>query len=314
MAVAPEIVIAPPIAKVPRHSLLRVGFDLLAGGGDGGDVGKIGNRWEAGVTFFPEGCDSGGLWVPCSDDVFGEGTCPDNIIYIPTVAWAPWTMSTFGSEAIDAKARAERKLASVASHWLERELWTGAEAQANGLPNLYLAGPTLTILNPFATATPLVYAFGLLEQAISECLPGGEGVIHMSRMVATLLESAHLIHHIPDEKNKDTIRFFSQFGHEIIVGSGYDGSAPTSLGGGTDATGNTQWIYATGPVGVKAGEVQMTPEKESQALNRGTNTITYVAQQTVAATWDGCCHLGINVNLCSTCCVDPLIAPEPQIG
>ena len=310
--IAPQVVIAPPAAKAPRHSLLRVGHDLLTFDGDKTEINQseVNNRWEAGVEFLPEGCDSGGLWVPCEGQSFEPGTNPDSVVYIPMLAWAPWTCSSFGSEAIDFKGRATRKLDSVASHWLEREFWDGANAQAFALPNLYLAGPTVTILNPFATSTPLVYAFGLLEQAISECLPGGEGTIHMSRMVATLLESAHLIHHIPDEQNKDTIRFFSQFGHEIIVGSGYDGSAPTSLGGGVDPTGDTQWIYATSPVGVKEGKVQMTPEKESEALDRKTNTITYVANRTVAATWDGCCHFGINVNLCSTCCVSPLIVPS----
>jgi len=306
--IAPQIVIAPPASKAPRHSLLRVGHDLLNFDGDDTEISRdIGNRWEAGVQFLAEGCDSGGMWAPCSNDAFTPGDTPAFNDYIPFVAWAPWTCSSWSRRAIDFKGRARRKLESVASHWLEREFWTGAVAQANGIPNLYLGGPTVTILNPLATSTPLVYGFGLLEQALSECLPGGEGTIHMSRMVATLLESAHVIHHIPDEQNKDTIRFFSQFGHEIIVGSGYDGSAPTSEGGAVDATGDTQWIYATSTVGVKAGEIQMTPERESQALDRATNTLTYVATQTVAATWDGCCHLGINLSLCSTCCVSPLI-------
>lgn len=307
-AIANGVVIAPPAAREPRHSLLRVGEDLLHLDGDASLISRdIDPRWEAGVQYLPEGCDSGGVYYLCEAVDFTVSTAPETVTNIPMVVWAPWTCSTFGSKATDFKKRAKRKLESVKSHWLEVEFWRGDHAVTSGYDNLYLGrSASLTIVNPAATSTPLVYAFGLLEQALSTCMNGGGGVIHVSRMVATLLESAHLIKVVPDsDKKNSTIRYYTMFGTEVIAGSGYDGSGPGQAV--ADVTGNTQWIYATGPVGVAEGKVIVTPETEREAMNRSTNQLSYVAARTVAATWDGCCHLGINVNLCATCCVDPLI-------
>lgn len=304
--VAPEIIVAPPASKAPRHSLLRVGQDLLNFDGDSTEITEnIGDRWEAGVEFTPEGCDEGSLFIPCCSTDVPVGVAPETVIVVPGIAMATWTCSSWSRRALDYKGRARRKLEAVASHHLAAEFWRGEAATLCDLPNDFLANlTTLTVLNEGATSTPLVYALGLIQDALGSCLNGGEGVIHSTRSVLNLWQSAHLVHQVIDPDG--TIRFFDIFGNEFIADSGYDGSAPD---GTVDSTGNTQWVYATGTVGVAQGDIIINPEKESQALDRATNTLTYTAQQTVVAAWDGCCHLGINVNICSTCCVDPLIAP-----
>lgn len=309
--IAPEVVIAPPAAKAPTHSLLRVGADLLNFDGDSTAIrAELGDRWQAGVEFLAESCDNGALFIPCCSTEVPEAVSPPTVVYIPGIAMATWSCSSWSRKALDFKGRARRKLEAVSSHHLATEFWRGDQAIACDLPNNYLANSeSVTILNDGATSTPLVYALGMLQDAISDCNTGSPGVIHAKRSLLNLWKSAHLVR---SQKDPDgTMRFFDVFDNEFISDSGYDGSGPD---GTIDETGDTQWAYATGVVGVAAGEITINPEKESQALDRATNSLSYTAQQVVAAAWDSCCHFGINVSVCSTCCVSPLIADDTPGG
>jgi hypothetical protein len=53
------------------------------------------------------------------------------------------------------------------------------------------------------------------------------------------------------------------------------------------AAGST-WMYATGRITYRQGEIQVFPDVESQALTRTTNTVVITAQRSSAATWDLC--------------------------
>lgn len=305
--IAPEIVVAPAAAKAPRHSLLRVGADLLNMDGDSTEIrSDLGDRWEAGVTWLPEGCDEGSIWIPCCSDDVPDSVVPDSVIVIPGVAMATFKCSTFSRGALDYRGRARRKLQAVASHHLATEFWRGDAAIECDLPNDWLANPdTVTIVNSGAVSTPLLYALGLLQDALADCLNGGFGVIHAKRSLVNLWASASVIEKRIDS-DTGTIRFFDMFDNEIIADSGYDGSATD---GTIDETGDTQWVYATGIVGVASGNIIVNPPTEAEAVDRATNLVTYTAQQTVVAGFDNCCHFGINVSVCSTDCPDPLIEP-----
>jgi hypothetical protein len=83
---------------------------------------------------------------------------------------------------------------------------------------------------------------------------------------------------------------------------GYDGSDPD---GNVDATGETAWAYATGIVPVWTGAIRTIPDEGdlAAALDRSLNTIEWRVERPTLAMFDGCVHAGVNVDLCSTCCV-----------
>lgn len=301
--------VRPPAARPPKHSLLLVGEDLLGWDGDPSNISAptdIDSMWEAGIKFNPEDCSlDSGMLAPCfTTDMDAENNCLDFIDYTPLVAWISITDSTWNIDSKDFKGRVKRALAAQVSHILATELWTGAVAQANSLQNIYLANEgAVTIINS-GDPMALVQGFAELQERLALCMFGGVGMIHVPPRVLTLLQSAHLIH---TEIDRDTgiIHYMDKRGNVVISDSGYNGSAPD---GSVDATHSTAWIYATGPVGVATGEPKVDPEKDSQAVNRGSNDITFYAYQFVAATWDGCCLIGANLSTCDTCCTGDLLA------
>jgi hypothetical protein len=48
---------------------------------------------------------------------------------------------------------------------------------------------------------------------------------------------------------------------------------------------------------VYGSEIYMTPDEESEAVDRLNNTIVYRAEQTVAVIWDRCLHVAVQVTL-----------------
>lgn len=75
----------------------------------------------------------------------------------------------------------------------------------------------------------------------------------------------------------------------------------------TDETGDTQWAYATSPTQVWLSDIHVFPDVENASNEMGNllfeeNEIEFSAQRFAAPLWDNCCHFGINVDLCSTCC------------
>lgn len=65
--------------------------------------------------------------------------------------------------------------------------------------------------------------------------------------------------------------------------------------GGSVVDGDSLWAYATGPVEVRLSEVLLTPDTLSEAMDRGTNDITFRAERLASPSWDGCCHFAQQV-------------------
>jgi len=186
--------------------------------------------------------------------------------------------------------RAEWALDACRQKTIEHELWTGELAQAeavsygSGYPNRYLASTDATDLTPSAgVGVKAKYALALLERALADCGCGSQGLIHATRDVATTLAP----------KNEDGV-LLTPLGNKIIAGSGYTGSAPD----GTPASGTEIWMYATGPVTVRLGPVELVPGAvKSQATDTSVNTVEYFVEQAAAATWNSCCHFAVLVDL-----------------
>ena len=65
------------------------------------------------------------------------------------------------------------------------------------------------------------------------------------------------------------------------------------------------WVYATGPLQIRldTGPPTVTPTAGNlaEAVDRGVNDITYIAERPASAVW-GCCHIGARLVRCGTCC------------
>lgn len=198
----------------------------------------------------------------------------------------------------DRRARAVRQLEIVTPKVVETEFWSGTYRsawdafQTDADPdftvvNGYLASAGTTVLAG-SDAAPVTHKIGLalLEQGIADCGPGYEGVIHMSPLVAAMFGG--LMEADPD----GVLR--TQSGNRVAVGSGYSGVGP---GQTAPADPFTHWMYATGPMVVVLGSKETITINEQQATNAQTNMMTYVAARPAAVYSDGCCQLGVQVDI-----------------
>lgn len=255
------------------------------------------DTWENGISFATDICNIAvTIKDLCNPDVIstvvspvsGASACYND--YYPFFVEATMTRSTLGFDV----ARAELTLAAMLElatvKGVEREFWTGAQAKAHNVsepgnvyPNRYLANTDALDITPIpGTPVKVRYALALLEGALANCSMGSKGVIHADRTVASLL-NGH------DEDGVLT----TSLGNKIVAGVGYTGSSPT----GAAPSGSVRWMYATGPVAVVLGDPYTTPEDMRQAVNSSVNTVSFTMGRAAAATWDGCCHYAVLVDL-----------------
>jgi hypothetical protein len=184
--------------------------------------------------------------------------------------------------------RVLRKAIACESKTLENALWTGGGLLTDNPQLNDAAGEDL------GTQSSPAAALALLEEYLANCACGGQGVIHMSRKTAVLLNAANVIRRIDKMGGETSPRLQTDSGNEVIAGAGYDGSSP-----GGDIESGKSWMYATGPVVVKlgAGPFALTTSVR-QALDRETNALTYWAARAAAVYFDNsCCLAGVSTNV-----------------
>lgn len=274
---------APPAAP-PRVSLLTSARTV-----DDPDL-----RWTGGVELDPEapaaaaadGCDPGTWTVP---DPAGSVQAD------PMVVWAGERCSALSVGARDYQARARRALEACTPAQVASELWTGAQAQAAGWPNLWLAGGSagFTNLSPTpADVSPGLYGLAALQEYLGDTVCGARGMIHATRNAVTLWQRYGLL-------RREGQLIVDLYDNIVVPGPGYDGSDPA---GDVDPSGETAWAYATGLVEVRLGPPVVTPDLLADAVDRSVNTVEFRAWRLALATWDGQAHAGIRVGLCELAC------------
>lgn len=184
--------------------------------------------------------------------------------------------STMGTRPADLLVDATRALDVVLQKNIEREFWTGGIASqlTAPIPNRYLAQTGSVNVTPGGSTTVGVktkHGVALLERALGDATIGSKGVIHATRDVASVLENV---------SNKTGV-LTTQLGNFVVAGSGYTGTGP----GNTAVTEHLRWMYATGPVTVRVGKVNVVPEEVGQAIDISTNTIKYFVDRPAAITW-----------------------------
>lgn len=198
------------------------------------------------------------------------------MFYLPFMIETTFTASTFALTPEAVEEEAKEALELVTQKAVEREFWTGDTAKLltgdNAGLNRYLASSDAIDVTPTSgTGIRVKHGQALLEEALGTGGLGSAGTLHAPRSVADLLRVS--------EKDSDTL--VTRLGNTVVAGSGYTHSGPT----GADASGPLRWMYATGPVTVRLGEIGYTPEKAAQAVDSRRNTTVYRASRPAAVTW-----------------------------
>jgi hypothetical protein len=132
------------------------------------------------------------------------------------------TMALLGLNRFE---RVLRQLEAATQRTIEHEFHDGHIARGQSLTNPYLCDSnTLTILNA-GTAIPPHHAIAFLERGISNYSASGEqGILHMTRDIATLLGSQYMLMRVEDDPGH--IHIETNGGTTVVLGSGYSGSGP----------------------------------------------------------------------------------------
>lgn len=130
--------------------------------------------------------------------------------------------STFDLPIEEKFNRVIKQLDAISQKALEYELWNGEIALAEGLPNMYLTKPGVTVVAG-GVAVSARRALSLLEHYTGEMSPAGEhGVFHLTRDAFVLMTSnSNIFLH---EAGKEHMQTSS--GAPVIIGSGYSGDGP----------------------------------------------------------------------------------------
>lgn len=180
-------------------------------------------------------------------------------------------MSAMDMKPENIKDLAARALDIVLQKNIEREFWTGELSDDNG--NRSLSQTNVENLTPGGSTTTGVrvkHGQAILERALGESTIGSAGVLHATRDVASLLDCSN-----------DDNALVTKLGNFVIAGSGYTGSGPEDAPAPTGMA----WMYATGPVTVRVGSINVTPEEVGESMEISINTIKYYIDRPAAVTW-----------------------------
>jgi hypothetical protein len=204
------------------------------------------------------------------------------------------TRSTLGFNGLDRIERLKRQMEGATQHAMEHELWNGTVREGESHDNKALTASSATVLNGGTALSPR-RALALLEHSIGLASHFGEqGVIHMTRDVASLIASnSNMLLH---EEGKAHLQTFG--GTPVIVGSGYSGNGPDGVTGAASSATN-KWIYATGTVKTYVGDVDVVNDNLAQAydVSGNQNDMRLKAIRPAAVYFDTSIHLAIRVDL-----------------
>jgi hypothetical protein len=203
-------------------------------------------------------------------------------------------ISTFGFLGLDRVARITRQIEAGSQKAIEQELWDGVIRKGESHENLALSDAAVTVLGGGTAYAPR-RALSLLEQGIAEASQFGEqGLIHMTRDVATILSSnSNMLFH---DKVKEHLQTFG--GTPVVVGNGYSGNGPDGDNHAT-ASDTNKWMYATGTVRVYLGDVDVVNDNLAQGydVSGNANDMRLKAIRPAAVYFDTSIHLAVRVDL-----------------
>jgi len=285
---------APDLTPAPC-GLLSVARVMTHGGAD------YDERWVRGFSYEFDSQPEVEIFTvndaTVTGGVVGTSTLPQFKEYDPFFIQVTDTRSAFGLTGEDRFKVALAQLDVVTQKAVERELWEGvaALAETNGNDFLRESGAA-TVVNSGALAPAT--ALMLLEQAISGSPAGINGVIHMTRDVASILGSRLI--YSPADGGK-TGKAMTRLGTEVVIGSGYTGAGRIS-DSNTTASASNKWMFATGPIDVHLSKPEVVNENLGQGFTVSTNTndLTVKAVRAAAVYFDPSIHYTVRLALPTT--------------
>jgi hypothetical protein len=278
---APELAPAPcgllSVAEVTRHS-----------------GSEYEERWVRGLAYEFDSQPTVRLLTVLDEavsggELFDHASLPEYYEYVPFFIEVEDFSSTFGVLSEDRFAQVKKQLEAATQKAVEVELWDGLAATANSNSNVFLSQSGTTVVGG-GTDTVSV-GLHLLEQAIANSPTGEQGIIHMTRDVASALDTR-----IVREKCDGEFKLFTRIGTPVVVGSGYSGSGPVGNGNATPS-GTHKWMYATSKVYVDLGKVEVVNEDLAHGIDPTINDIIVKALRPAAAYFDPSIHYAARVAL-----------------
>lgn len=261
------------------------------------------DRWIAGFTYPTVDAGAVVMLAPISggsSNLSGtEVITPEDgalgyRFYYPFDIKASMEASTMGSTAEEIYNNAESVLDTVTQKAIEIEFWRGITARtltATGASdgNRYLgsaAGTDFIDVTPSGSASGVKPRYGqaLLEQALGDATIGSKGVIHTPRLLASILK-------VEDTHNNGVL--LTNLGTPVVAGAGYSMTGPD----GQPAAAGKAWMFATGPLTVRIGHINVIPGETSQAVDTRVNTIKYYIDRPAAITWSTSKLFAVQVDL-----------------
>lgn len=234
------------------------------------------------------------------DDVVANGTLYDGtqsdryLSYDPFFVEVEDFRSTFDVLGEDRFKRVKKQLEAATQKAVENELWDGKAATAATNSNIFLSKtgePSLAASGAFNPVIALMY----LEEAISDSPTGENAMIHMTRDVASYLGS-YILHKESEERGPHLI---TRLGTQVVIGSGYSGNGPVGDANAA-ASATNKWMYATGPVQVHLGKIEVVNDNLSQAADVSINDMRIKAYRPAAVYFDPSIHYTVRVTLPTT--------------
>jgi len=193
----------------------------------------------------------------------------------------------------DAQKIATDALARSETWQVERAFWTGlvdgktiafphlaAAAEVDDAQGIMLQSAATIVVT--GAAVDIATGLGLLEAQLANCY-NGVGIIHVPVKALPTLDAWGLV-----KATNGILK--TQNGNLVAVGAGYTGSSPA----GVDPVNGESWIYATGAIAMRRGDVKINPLRDS--IDRAKNTVEMIAERTYVLSWD-CCHAAILVDI-----------------
>lgn len=227
--------------------------------------------------------------VVTDGELFDQAGRPLYLPYVPFFIETEDSSSAFDVTGEDRFATLLKQIEAATQKAVEVELWDGRTALADSNDNIYLSKAGTTVVG--AGAVPPYAGLYLLEEAIASSPTGENGIIHMTRDVASVLDTR-----LVREKQDGKFVLFTRLGTPVSVGSGYSGAGPIGATGAA-ASATNKWMYATSNVYVELGKSEIVNEDLAHGFNPAVNDILLKAVRPAAAYFDPSIHYAARVTI-----------------
>lgn len=306
----------------------------------GGIIDEPSDRWMGGFATTVDDCCDVECVEPCPEPPGEDEPDPDEepmpaewattqIIYHRPVTFKKcYACTARQARSRDMVGTARRRLAQALPGAIEVEVQTGVQ---NGDVNDYLGAPPVfddegnqiagcQVLNPVGEdgviqPMALGLGFSLLNASIVCCGQGGLSMLHLPTQAADRLHERFYGHEteILRTKVRRNIVVSYECGGEfgpVATGDTGETDEPVSCDGvGAIPTGNPnlRWLFGTGLIGLRMAAASVLPatnptdgEIPQGGFDKGTNKVCYCATRTVGWVHDGCCCVGVLVDVCGS--------------